>query len=785
MNNEKIEIDTWEDFLFLKDNNVAQIIKPLKDQPFNSLKDFFEHICDDGLKLNFQTFRKIIDILEVYHIIKLEKHGNNLKPIKLLNGDFTIGYDLHKISFSEEKKEKVDHKDLLISYGIKDFKNTPINPKHLVQFVQEKLVEYEQVVPSRIPKMVSELCKVFNQCIKTNNEKRFSEPKENENLKSANGIYETLVVSPRTGSAKSLTLKSYVSLLKNESSIIVLKHVDDLNKFCEDINSWSNNPNYSRCNYAISQNNLRSKYHVNRNELSQYRTICISHSLYIQLKHLDMLDTIKYYKGKSRNLCVIDERIKHYKQYKITDEEIPEFSDFIALEIQKYKSENNDGKDNWLIKILESIYRFSNYFILRFDSIKRMQTHSFDFYFANEFRDIKVKEKEEISNYLETIKFLFKMNSITNRYMLSKKVNQIINEQIKNTSHILETMFHMTSYGTIIQKIGKTLTIYCIDNCENNFMSQVILDATAHVNPYYLFASKSIFKNVKHIEITNPKTYKNLTFYLTSGYSQGRSSIYKDKNKDLLWEVERYLEIANDILTNDDNLLILGHKNFINYMEKYSNSKQILFTYWGKHTGQNNWSHCNKIMVIGWNYLPRVEHYMTIGSAANGFENAFENIVLKYKNLIQTVSTQQIADDLIQGISRGSLRNTIDTQGNCPKTKVYLFYKSSDQSDKILNIVEKEFKACKVKQWVPKDKGSKRKAKKTEITSMKIVEYVDKLLKERPKIQSSKLITDLEIKKSTFHRIACSDYFEKLCASKKIAYDYYDKKTKVFTRIED
>lgn len=198
-------------------------------------------------------------------------------------------------------------------------------------------------------------------------------------------------------------------------------------------------------------------------------------------------------------------------------------------------------------------------------------------------------------------------------------------------------------------------------------------------------------------------------------------------------------------------------------------------------------------MVIGWNYIPRVEHYLTLGAGNNGFRNTLDeimfehyktgNIIFKYPKLITTIIKQQIADDLVQGISRGALRNTIDTDGNCPKTDIYIFHKKHEDATKIIKLVKDEFQGSKSEDWYPKDTiGTKVKKSKPQHTMDKIVQYVNEQLQTIDKISSAKVIEQLKISKTTFHRLVVTDDFTKLMDSSNLKYDYIDKKSKAFTQ---
>ena len=66
----------------------------------------------------------------------------------------------------------------------------PINPTTLADKVSEKLLSFDKnALADKTPIMVEELCRSFNECIRLNK----------------NGESQTLILSPKTGSAKSVS----------------------------------------------------------------------------------------------------------------------------------------------------------------------------------------------------------------------------------------------------------------------------------------------------------------------------------------------------------------------------------------------------------------------------------------------------------------------------------------------------------------------------------------------------------------------------------------------------
>jgi hypothetical protein len=157
--------------------------------------------------------------------------------------------------------------------------------------------------------MVEDLCKTFNKEIEINASKEHP---------------QTLIVSTKTGSAKYLSAKMYVSMLDEESSIIVVSTVEDAIEFCEDINAQRPTDDYARCYYTISPKNRDHKYRVERNELSHYRCIVVTHAMFTIANRFEAIDNFSNFKKRKRDLVIIDERINLYTRYSISDDQVKE-----------------------------------------------------------------------------------------------------------------------------------------------------------------------------------------------------------------------------------------------------------------------------------------------------------------------------------------------------------------------------------------------------------------------------------------------------------------------------
>lgn len=200
-------------------------------------------------------------------------------------------------------------------YSTRGMPLLPVNPTKLTTRVIEQLESYGLVIPEKSPTMIGELCQGFNQCIRDNKD----------------GNTTTYVFSPKTGSAKSVTAKMYVSMLENESSIIVVSTVTDAIEFCEDINEWSGKENYARCYYSVSDVNIDNDLRVEKRELYRHRCIVITHAMFIRENRDLVAGFFQKYAGAKRDLVIVDERINLHDRFSIEKTIVEELARILEI----------------------------------------------------------------------------------------------------------------------------------------------------------------------------------------------------------------------------------------------------------------------------------------------------------------------------------------------------------------------------------------------------------------------------------------------------------------------
>jgi hypothetical protein len=610
------------------------------------------------------------------------------------------------------------------------FPDEPVNPTALASKVTEKLNSFPNfVTPEKTPIMVEELCRSFNECIRLNKA----------------GETQTLILSPKTGSAKSVSSKMYVSQLKEHASIIVVFTIEDALQTCKDINEWSGDDSYARCTYTPTKENPEDKFWVDRYKLKKYRCIVISHALFIRLNDKEDINLLSRFSGRKREFVLIDERIDLYKEvtFPLTNLKLLSklFNDIKhSLQLPLVDSEIEYLKT--LEEIFKSIADKKEITLDIKDGEAVVTVDSKNFIAFNK----KLKESEEIdvhdfkNFYKQLDEGVIKLRKIIDPlYLLGDsfnedKIKSTLKAMLNDLSIILKNNFY---YFAQLNN-GQSPVIMVTRNILNGFGSSVVLDATATVNALYNDKVSENQGTVKHISTTNPRRYENCTIYKCKGVPQGKSSIYDTlAPQELQTVLNLYKDIADSILSHkDDKLLIISHQKFGEKLKTKIRKKRIEFTYWGNHRGKNKWSHCNKVFVIGWNYVPAEVHYRNYINAINGTHDINNE---RLKEIKQHYEMTQIADDLVQGVNRGAVRTTASTDGNCTKSEIYMFYPNSEFGLNLMEGFEDEFDGATVIPWSPVGIEKIQKLAKSYANIETVVAYIERQVKQHGEIQQSQV----------------------------------------------
>lgn len=636
-------------------------------------------------------------------------------------------------------------------FNTKNMPLLPLDPAVVKDKVVELLNLYGNVVSTPMQEQIIELCKLFNYSIECNQ----------------SDFHRMFVYAAQTGISKSLSLQTYISMLETHSSLVIVSKVDEAIAYCKFINEQSSDDNYARCYYALSNKNTSSNLRVNTYELKNHRCIVISHAMFKRISQQDdSIDEYRLFNGNQRDLVVIDEKIPLYEKTLFSKKELTNLLDKIFLICNELDIKDSIKYTQGLM-FLEELVNYhkisGNEVVSTVETIESL---------IAPIKEAIILSKELFRLYVDYI--FDKLKEITDISSDSYK-NQIIDSIIELLNRIdivvnsERIIFYKDSYGEYF------LTIHDITN---KLGSTVVLDATATVNEYYKVAYR-YGSGLVPVGVKPIRKYSNLTINKAKGFTQGRNSLYSNlSSKEVSSNVKMYLSYAYGILSNhDDKLLVIAHKKFMKHLKDECNDKRIVFTNWGNHIGKNEWSDCNKVMIVGWNFLKQIEHVCT---ACNAIDEMHGKQHRLDKDVIEQFAITQLAEDMIQGIMRSKARIVSTEDTDCSKTDVYMFYEDNKKYNDVIDIVVEHFPKVVVQEWIPT--GYTRVVKKTKPNQKAddIINYLEAQEDKKKDVLLVDVIKELNLPKSTASRIINSNYFKDKLIEKNYAYRDINGRSKYF-----
>ena len=364
---------------------------------------------------------------------------------------------------------------------------------------------------------------------------------------------------------------------------------------------------------------------------------------------------------------------------------------------------------------------------------------------------LKVMLEVRVDELLQSLESLGANKNNSYRQNTLNKINELmLNLKYFSNKHFL---IYKTNYET---------ALLATENLTNQLGLSVMLDATAQINEYYQLANRFL-GHVGFVPAPQIRQFKNLTINKAKGFSQSRSAIYKDKEVSEVQAIaQSYASYVISELNDGDKMLVVCHKGFLSAMKEQLSDKRVVFTHWGNHVGRNDWSDCNKVMLIGWYYQNPTQAVLTINSS-------LDSVLLTSRyldeSLMENFEISQLADDIVQGLMRSQARNIASADSDCKPTNFYLFYQDDEKSKRVLELVESQFPQATVVDWIPKGNHAAKKKRKPQKNADKIIELLIAKSANHETYLRKDVEEELNINKTTMTRILQGEYFkEKLAA---------------------
>lgn len=667
-----------------------------------------------------------------------------LKDDTTLDTDVTIMTEEEMEIFQEEKELYQPHYQTILKTDMMPLE--PIEPTLLATKVKEQLELRNVFVSSKTLPIIEEMCRLFNFNIQDKSK----------------GYTTTAYVYPaQTGIGKSITLQVYVSMLTKESSLIVVSKVEEALNYCKFINTLSEDENYARCYYSITDKNAKDPLRVHSYQLNQYRCIVMTHNMFRNLnQNSKKLDEFKLYNAEQRDLVVIDEKLSFYEKYEISFRQIEKLIGVIEniLEStalgQKLKAKKKEQIKLFIRLMKIHMKRYEKAIDLEVKPTKMIIKEDLDAMLLEHGLDFqKVIRRIAMLIRLRTKELFAELKTIGNNS--NTNYEQTIANNAKRPFDEIKGMY---KDWFVFYKSNYEKKFFRVENIVNQLGPSIVLDATASINEFYQIANR-YWGFVGFVPAEQIRKYENMTVYKATGFNQSRSGIYKNKDENFINKTaSMYLSYVHRILaSSSDKLLIICHKEFKDYLQAQSSDARIVFTNWGNHVGRNDWSDCNKVMIIGWNYLNPLEHISHFCNAVGRVDEASYFI---NHTVLKAFEVTQLADDLVQAVMRSKARIIATEDSDCHPTEVYLFYQNNADSARVLQIFESQFPQATIVDWEPK--GLPRFSRKTAIekTADDCIHYLSSIEATHQTCLLSTLKKELGISASKTSYVLASDYFK-------------------------
>ena len=235
----------------------------------------------------------------------------------------------------------------------------------------------------------------------------------------------------------------------------------------------------------------------------------------------------------------------------------------------------------------------------------------------------------------------------------------------------------------------------------------VVLDATANVNTIYeLFDKAVVWTPPKDV-----RNYQNVTLHVSTGHKVGKESMSKDAQavcRDLLSDLEGRFSKEND------KALIVTHKDVEPVLMSYNPKFEMWTGHWGALQGRNIWKDCNRIVLFGMPYKPNVVSMNTYqafkGPVSPDVAMPEEKEVMDRTR--EELKVGWLITDILQAFNRIQCRKVIDSEGNCPEAEGYILFKSQEEADRILPVIQQEMPGISI-DWSWELETGKKKVRRS------------------------------------------------------------------------
>lgn len=597
------------------------------------------------------------------------------------------------------------------------------DPKSLAEaFAKDVWEPFGNVTSPALIKAWSTLFKTFNHCIRLN--KEGLQPVEKQ------------VISLPTGSGKSQATRFYMRNLQGDSALIVTSFIKEADETVEVVNCDE---------YKAKADHSGLKSRRTNDEINNTQILVITHSQYLNsLQDPKRLKALSTYHSKPRDLYIIDESLTQVDSNQIDLSQITTAISKIAIlsEDNEYRLllENEKNYLKQLKSLMsEDISAPSTGILL--DDTQKSKIYS-EHGKLSELSKFTVNPGKKT---LEGLDITANKDSFDSLILLIDNLRSIQKR---------ETCYLSSLYGK--------LQLNSVDWLSIEDHHSVILDATADVNLIY-----KLHDDVTIIPFSQSlRSYSNCNLYLsTESYNLGEESLKKinqielmEHLRDLIYNIYPPTDCDNPPDTSTNKILLIVHKSIEKILEPKLNTiieeryeldfiqaPEVIMAHWGDLTGKNDYKDIHKVIILGMFYKP--DHYITnLHITSSRRENAIstpDKPTLSPAMLEERadIENSSMAAEIIQAINRVRCRSTIDTEGNCLHTDIYIFKPIGGKLlTSMIQQISKEMQGIKISELsfmtlpkiLSKESSDENRGRPTDENDERFIKYVSSLDKGIP-----------------------------------------------------
>jgi hypothetical protein len=273
----------------------------------------------------------------------------------------------------------------------------------------------------------------------------------------------------------------------------------------------------------------------------------------------------------------------------------------------------------------------------------------------------------------------------------------------------------------------------------------VVMDATASTNVVYELHSDS--SRIK--PPAGSRNYSNVTLHVSRGHRVGKNHMNneaKTLSNQLIYDLNNRLK--------GRNVLIVTHKKVEPILNKFDTTFTLTTGHWGKIDGSNQWQYCDTVVIFGIPYLPKTwtsNIFMALQGAKDTewLQDGNARTFGKHTDIRKALEWGMISTNIIQAVNRVRCRKTIDNQGNCERTDVYIMLTGTELDNAILKDISRMMPEIVIKHdWDYRPQKKRVKSSKYEIALAKFFENMN-----TSRLTPSKILKELGMSERTMRTL--------------------------------